>query len=191
MSEAPLTQLPAAGAEEEDTHQPPCVTGGKSGGSEASPSLPHPTRGWGGQSEARAELVPLCLRILLLAVEPEGHQGLCRERDQGLHESLSRHQVWGEVIGPHHAGPRGQLMGLCHLLQVRWKSQEECKPIWLSKGFSCYEESLCTLAKAWRRGSCDYLAFCSRSLSGVLFLHSLENTVTRLGIRGHPPSWVV
>lgn len=41
-------------------------------------------------------------------------------------------------------------------------------------------------AKACKWNSCNYLAFCSRFLSGVLSLHSLENTVTHSDIRDHP-----
>lgn len=43
-----------------------------------------------------------------------------------------------------------------------------------------------TKAKAWTQNNYNYLAFCSRSLSDVLPLHSLENTVTCSGIRYHP-----
>ena len=40
--------------------------------------------------------------------------------------------------------------------------------------------------EAWGWCSHNYLAFCSRSLSGALSLHSLENTATWSGLRDHP-----
>jgi len=71
----------------------------------------------------------------------------------------------------------GHLIGLCHLLQVWWKPQEGCKLSQVPKGFSCYGKiglRRVTRAKVWRQSSCSYLAFCSRSLSGVLSLHSMS-----------------
>lgn len=102
-------------------------------------------------------------------------------------EEPPRHQVCGEVTGLHHVASRGHVVGLCHLLQIRWKPQEGCQ---LIQRLRCPEGvSLLQGQRQKPGGSVAVITLLfTQELFQVHFLSTHWKTDTGSGIKAHAGS---